>query len=195
MKRILLLSLMVGAGMLLAGGCVSHQEQSGAGGAARTVPVPETGESAPVPAGLLLVGETEYVTIVPASMRMAARIDTGATTSSIGAYDIKRFERDGKPWVKFTVRDPQTGKSARLSEPVSRTIEVKQHGAPARKRLVVSLPVIMGPVKTRTEFSLADRSTFKYPVLIGRSFLKGVAVVDVNQEYVLSSVGSEGNEK
>ncbi|MEE3208742.1 MAG: RimK/LysX family protein, partial [Pseudomonadota bacterium] len=35
-----------------------------------------------------------------------------------------------------------------------------------------------------TEFTLADRSRMSYPVLLGRSFLKDVAVVDVGQEFI-----------
>ncbi len=152
-------------------------------------------EKVQAPSQLVLIGETEYITFKPDNIRMAARIDTGATTSSIGASAVKEFERDGKKWVKFTVSDPQTKKSMQFSRPVIRTIEVKRHGMSSQNRLVVSLPISMGPIEQKTEFSLADRSNFKFPVLLGRSFLSGVAVVDVNREYVLSPLGDDHNEK
>ena len=185
----------VAIAFFLLGGCAPQpappeKTAPGENGPPATTQLPATA----LPSGLVLIGETEYVTVVPAKLRLAARIDTGATTSSIGAYDIHPFERDGKKWVRFTVRVPAGGKSAVIKAPVRRTIGVKQHGAPAQKRLVVSLPIVMGPLTARTDFSLADRSTFKYPLLIGRSFLRGRAVVDVNQEYILSAMG-DNNDK
>lgn len=177
---------------LLFGGCCAEQD------AALTSPPstpPPAETAAQAPSQLVLIGETEYITFKPDNLRMAARIDTGATTSSIGASAVKEFERDGKRWVKFSITDPQTKKSMQFSRPVIRTIEVKRHGMSSQNRLVVSLPISMGPIEQKTEFSLADRSNFKFPVLLGRSFLSGVAVVDVNREYVLSPLGDDHNEK
>ncbi|MEA3547716.1 MAG: ATP-dependent zinc protease [Thermodesulfobacteriota bacterium] len=176
---------------LLFGGCA---EQDAAQTSTLLAPPPaET--AAQAPSQLVLIGETEYIIFKPDNLRMAARVDTGATTSSIGASAINEFERDGKKWVKFTATDPQTKKSMQFSRPVIRTIEVKRHGMSSQNRLVVNLPIIMGPIEQKTEFSLADRSNFEFPVLLGRSFLSGVAVVDVNREYVLSPLGDDHNEK
>ena len=48
-----------------------------------------------------IIGEVELVQVVPVGVTKKARIDTGATTTSIDAQDIVLFERDGKKWVKF----------------------------------------------------------------------------------------------
>ena len=37
------------------------------------------------------------------------------------------------------------------------------------------------------EFNLVDRSNFNYPVLLGISFLKGVALVDANETFLFKS--------
>jgi len=143
---------------------------------------------------LLLFGQTEFITILPHRFRLPARIDTGATTSSIHALDIKRFERDGKKWVRFTLVGPD-GRKYRMEKPWLRTIEVKRHGTRQQVRPVVKLKVRMGPLEIPTQFSLTDRSQFKYPVLIGRSLLQGVAAVDVNREYILTRMSGGGHEK
>jgi hypothetical protein len=143
---------------------------------------------------LLIIGEAEYVTIKPANIRYRARIDTGATTSSIHAVEIKKFERDGKKWVRFKLV-ASSGEKVAMQRPVIRTIEVKRHGTDQQSRPVVSLKIVMGPIKKTTQFSLTDRSQFKYPVLIGRSFLKGTALVDVNRSYILAPLSGEDHEK
>ncbi len=148
----------------------------------------------PGPKKLLIIGEAEYITIKPGNIHLKARVDTGATTSSIHATDIKLFERNGKKWVRFNLVRA-SGEKFALERPVVRTIEVKRHGMKQQSRPVVTLHLVMGPIAKTTEFSLTDRSQYKFPVLIGRSFLKGVAMVDVNRDYVLSPLGGDRNEK
>ena len=55
--------------------------------------------------------------------------------------------------------------------------------AEAQRRPVVKLRVALGPIEQQREFTLADRSQYDYPVLIGRNFLRDVAVVDVARQY------------
>ncbi len=188
--------------ILILGACAGQQQQ---------LKSPETKAAAPekpakaatVPAtahvksggeSLLIIGEAEYVTIKPVNIHYKARIDTGATTSSIHAVEVKKFERDGKKWVRFKLVSP-AGEKMEMKRPLIRTIEVKRHGTEQQSRPVVNLNMVMGPIKKTTQFSLTDRSQFKYPVLIGRSFLKGTAIVDVNRSYVLAPLSGEDNEK
>ena len=49
----------------------------------------------------IVVGEKEWVTVLNTEQRTIAKIDTGATTSSINAIDIHDFEKDGKDMVSF----------------------------------------------------------------------------------------------
>ncbi len=140
---------------------------------------------------LATIGAVETVVLLKTEHRvqLEARIDTGAETSSITAKNIEEFERDGKPWVRFTIehKDQKTTMSA----PLVRTVEIKRHGAEGVKRPVVRLQIAMGKIRSNTEFSLTDRSKFEYPVLIGRSFLKGVAIVDVAGDHLTHPITQE----
>lgn len=135
---------------------------------------------------MLVIGQKEYVYLDKAGVKLPARIDTGATTSSIHASEIQQYERDGRNWVRFTITDPSTGKDMELERPLVRRVRIKRHGTEGQRRLIVKLWVTLGSIRSRTEFSLTDRSEFKLPVLIGRSFLHGSAVVDVTREYTTS---------
>lgn len=136
--------------------------------------------------GLIIIGEIEPVTIVAAQTTFPARIDTGATTSSIDAQQIVRFERDGKSWVRFNVKDRQTGKLKKLESKITRIVEIKRHGTDPQNRIVVKLKSKIGSKTLNVEFSLADRSSFEYPVLVGRNILEGRFLVDVSKKNTTS---------
>lgn len=132
---------------------------------------------------LPILGGIEYVTIDPPGISMKARLDTGATTSSLDARDIREFERDGKTWVKFQLVDRKSGQATDVSRPVVRSAAITNGG----RRYIVSLKATIGSIEQFTEFSLADRSTYNYPVLIGRNFLRDQALVDVARRFTIKN--------
>jgi len=134
------------------------------------------------------LGQSEWVYISSVKSNFKSRIDTGAATSSLNAIDIKRFERDGKKWVRFNLAHENDEKPEIIEARIIRIAKIIQSGNPGEDntRIVVKLHVRIGDVKQTTEFTLADRLHMEYPVLIGRSFLQDIALVDVGQEYIHS---------
>lgn len=130
----------------------------------------------------LVVGEIESVRFENLGMELRARIDTGAVTSSLHATNIRRFQRDGDNWVRFTIDDPETGEPVVLERPRSRRVRIVQVGAEdPSTRPVVELRVTLGNSTQTAEFTLADRSALEFPVLIGRNILRDLMVVDVSK--------------
>lgn len=136
---------------------------------------------------LPVLGQIETAVIMPAGLVLKARIDTGATTSSIGVDNLEQYERDGKPWVKFTIKDPKTGKPKEFNIKRKRKVRIKQHGSDSVRRPVVKLRVIIGKIDQVREFTLADRDSFDYPILIGRNYLMDAAIVDVSQKHAVQT--------
>lgn len=132
----------------------------------------------------ILLGFVEWITLEPVGLRLKARLDTGALTSSLHAVDVEPFERGGENWVRFRVpvSDHAPGdttlRAVVLERPVARRVLVKRKGAPSQERYVVQLPFCLNGSHHTTEFSLTDRGEFNYPALLGRRFLKDVAIVD-----------------
>ncbi|CAA6678015.1 MULTISPECIES: RimK/LysX family protein [unclassified Lentimonas] len=147
----------------------------------------QTPQQAPDPAAeeLLTIGEAERLYVHEAEYAYDARIDTGATTCSIHAEDITHIERDGEKWVKFNLVNFDTNERIKRIEKVVRVVEIKQHGSKSASRYVVMLKVQLGDDTRLFEFSLADRSNYSYPMLVGRNLLRGIAVVDVSLSYTL----------
>jgi len=134
-----------------------------------------------------ILGQTEWVYISAAKSNYRARIDTGAATSSINAADIERFERDGQRWVRFNLSHDNSKKKQFVEAKIVRIVRIAQSTNledGAERRFVVKLHVRIGDMSNQTEFTLSDRSHMEYDVLIGRTFMQDVALVDVSKEYL-----------
>lgn len=135
--------------------------------------------------GKVIAGWVEKITLPNASSSkltpIKAKLDTGAETSSIHAEDIKTFRRGGKRWVEFTLvlRD-SSDKILRIAmkKANQRRIKIKNRDGSHDRRPIVELDICFDGRTHSTQFSLADRSEFIYPILLGRKFLEGIAVVD-----------------
>ena len=141
-----------------------------------------------------IVGEIENVFLDPPGMEFSARIDTGAQTSSLNAVDMVEFERDGKPFVKFHVIHPETDEKIELTRRVRGTVRIKDHKSKSRRRPIVSLRVRLASIDERISFTLVDRSNFSQQVLLGRNFLRDLAVVDVSKKYSAPSIDPNESE-
>ncbi|WP_117234035.1 ATP-dependent zinc protease [Vibrio maerlii] len=149
---------------------------------------PEPPKPKPLPTktadGKLILGEQEWVYLPSIKKTTKARIDTGATTSSLSVNEMVKFERDGKEWVKFVIEHDDL-KSEELSYPVDRWVKIVQSSSDeSERRPVITAWIEVGGVKEKTQFTLANRSHLTFPVLLGRSFFRDIAVVDVGRKYV-----------
>jgi hypothetical protein len=131
--------------------------------------------------GKLRLGSIEKVRLVNEKVIFAARIDTGADNSSLGVHHAKTFERDGKNWVRFNLED---SKNATTHEyPIYDTVKIKQSSTVTVDRIEIKIDIEMGQNKYRNQiFNLADRGFLEFQLLMGRSFLKDIAIVDVSRK-------------
>lgn len=131
-----------------------------------------------------ILGAIEIVHLDPPGLEFSARIDTGAQTSSLNALDIVEFERDGKPFVKFSLIHPKTGEKIELTRRLRRYVRVKELGnRESLRRPVVRMRVVLADIDEQINFTLENRSRFKHQVLIGRNLLQDLAIVDVSKKF------------
>ncbi|MEM8744492.1 MAG: RimK/LysX family protein [Pseudomonadota bacterium] len=119
-------------------------------------------------------------------IKLKVKLDTGAKTSSIHAAQYREYERDGKPHVSFTLVNNEGGE-LKIDAPVIRTASIRRAGAELRERPVIRLSLCVAGVTAETEFTMADRSDLRYPVLVGRSFLAGRILVDAARTFQAST--------
>lgn len=135
----------------------------------------------------LVLGWLETTQLSGAEMRIKTKLDVGAKTSSMQATNIEYFERDGKPWVSFDFTaigvNTKHEQTLRREGPLMREVTIKRHGAANVTRPVVTQEFCLYNQIYRTEFSLTDRDKFNYAILLGRSFLSEVALIDSSETF------------
>jgi hypothetical protein len=120
------------------------------------------------------IGTVEEVLLLPWRVKLPARVDTGAAKSSLDARELRVLEDR----VEFKL--PRKYGGLRLRLPI---IEWRHVRTPEglERRPIVELEICLGSNRIRTLVNLADRSMVKYPLILGRNFLKENFVVDVKR--------------
>lgn len=122
----------------------------------------------------ITIGAIEEVVLLPWKVKLPARIDTGAAKSSLDARELKVQD----DMVEFKL--PQKYGDLQLRLPI---IEWRHIRTPEglERRPIVELEICLGSKRLRTKVNLSDRSMVKYPLILGRNFLKEDFVVDVKR--------------
>jgi len=130
------------------------------------------------------IGATTVITEVTSGFPFPARVDTGATTCSIHyeALEIKDAapepkENVGKP-IRILIKNAD-GEEEWVKSKIAEHVVVKTSER-TDERYKVSLQLRWQDVEKKVLVTLNDRQTMKYPVLLGRNFLRGDFLVDVN---------------
>lgn len=115
-----------------------------------------------------------------------AKLDTGARTSSIHAYDIEPFTRDGADWVRFRVRPWQESADDEVvvERPVHDVRSVRSSSGHVQERYVVKLPLELLGRQVTAEVTLSDRDQMGFRMLIGRQALRRGFVVDAGSSFL-----------
>ena len=108
-----------------------------------------------------------------------AKIDSGAYTSSIHCETIKAFYKGGDHFVKFIVfnEDHPVEREAK----VFASKQVKNSFGQIEYRYTIKTPVILFEKTYLIELALTNRSSMKYPVLLGRKLLGERFIIDVTK--------------
>ncbi|WP_298036452.1 ATP-dependent zinc protease family protein [uncultured Microbacterium sp.] len=134
-----------------------------------------------------LTGWREWVSLPDAGIDwIKAKIDTGARTSSLHAFDIEAFEREGEDWVRFRVNPWQNSDAdSRIVEcPVHDRRSIRSSSGHSEERIVVLLAIRLVGRLVVSEVTLSNRDEMGFRMLIGREALRRGFIVDPARSFL-----------
>ena len=115
-----------------------------------------------------------------------AKLDTGARTSALHAFDLTSFTRDGAGWVRFSVHPWQRSAddAVYVECPVHDRRRVRSSTGHTQERIVVLTEVELLGHTITTEMTLTRRDTMGFRMLVGREALRQGFLVDSGSSYL-----------
>ncbi len=115
------------------------------------------------------------------------KIDTGAKTSALHAFNIESFYIEDVEYVKFDIHPLQKNKKI-IRHCVARVIDqrmVSDSGGKKERRFVIKSDLVIGDSKLRIELTLTNRDSMTFRMLLGREAIKQAKMlVDISKSFV-----------
>lgn len=117
--------------------------------------------------------------------RIKAKVDTGARTAALHAWNIQRFARDGETWVRFELHPVQRDNRTRLlcEARLAGQKDVRNSGGHREKRVVIITEVSLGSQTWPIEVTLTNRDQMGFRMLLGRASVRGRFTVDPSTSF------------
>lgn len=125
-----------------------------------------------------LIGWQEFCALPDLELPLVkAKIDSGAKTSALHAFDIKPFTQDGEKFVRFKVQPLQRNKLAVecIAPLVEKRYVISSNGE-REKRYVILTTIVLGERSFKAELTLTSRHKMAFRMLLGRGALRKAKV-------------------
>ena len=119
--------------------------------------------------------------------RIKAKIDTGARTSSIHAFRVRKVYDEDAPFVEFNLHPVQRRRTPELKckAPIIDERSVKSSNGETETRYVIMTPMRLGEETWPVELTLSDRDQMGFRVLTGRTAIRGRFTIDPGSSFLM----------
>lgn len=136
-----------------------------------------------------LLGWREWVNLPELGLeRIKAKVDTGARSSALHAFEVRPFVQHGRQRVEFRMH-PNQHDLETVVECIADVVDeriVTDSGGHRERRFVIETLLRIGGHEKRIEVTLTSRDTMLFRMLLGRTALRKWAQVDPGRSYLLS---------
>jgi hypothetical protein len=142
---------------------------------------------------LPVIGWREQVALPDLGIKkVKAKIDTGARSSTLHAFDVETFDRAGKVIVRFKVHPYQRDVHCAVvteAELFDQRL-VRNSGGQAQMRPVIQTTLKLDNYAFLIELTLTNRDVMGFRMLLGRQAVRRRFLVDAGRSFLHSSTGS-----
>ena len=140
-----------------------------------------------------VIGWREWVALPAFGVAIKAKVDTGAASASLHAFDLERITRGGVEMVRFGIHPRQ--RSAQGAVTVEAEVvderQVRNPGGRAETRPVIRTNLRWADIVWDAEINLTRRDEMGFRMLLGRKALKSRFIVDPGRSFLGGRPGKE----
>nr|CAA6828782.1 MAG: hypothetical protein sometimes fused to ribosomal protein S6 glutaminyl transferase [uncultured Thiotrichaceae bacterium] len=136
---------------------------------------------------LATVGWREWVSLPELGLpAIKAKVDTGARTSALHAFELERYRHEGQDKVRFSMHpiQRQTETVVICEAVIKDQREVTDSGGHTELRYVIETLLQVGEASWPIELTLTNRDNMRFRMLIGRQAMNNNLLVNPASSYV-----------
>lgn len=140
---------------------------------------------------LTRIGWREWVALPQLGVPfIKAKVDTGARTCALHAFDVRWVKRDGEPWVRFRIQPLQREKrpSIVVEAPLVDERWVRSSSGKPTLRPVIRTKIRLGNRSWPIEITLVRRDLMGFRMLLGRQAIKNRFLVHPGRSFLVSAL-------
>lgn len=141
----------------------------------------------PAQTALSIVGWREWVALPDLGIdQIKAKIDSGAKTSALHAFEIKSFKIEKHHYIRFKVHPLQKNKEI-VVEATAKVIDIRwimDSGGHRERRYVINTTLTLGKDSWPIEMTLTNRDTMNFRMLLGRSAMKKRLIINPAKSFL-----------
>ncbi|MGD8525121.1 MAG: ATP-dependent zinc protease [Thioalkalispiraceae bacterium] len=139
---------------------------------------------------LVTVGWREWLSLPELGLtHIKAKVDTGAKTSCLHAFEVDPYTENGVEMVRFLMHPVQKNTEI-VQECRTRIIDQRQvsdSGGHQELRYVIETRLDLGEHAWNIEVTLTNRDTMAFRMLLGRSAMEGRLLVNPQKSFLLGN--------